>query len=115
MSYRHRQIDPYLDLFEKVILDFSGVRSANSSFMNALISGLLEQHGDEVLEKLVFKSCKPAIAVLVEAAIELGISKSVARIAACAASEGDLLEAIEAFRAICKRGFPYLTNNLTDA
>jgi hypothetical protein len=82
LGYRHCQIDPYLDFCEKVVLDFSGVRSANSSFMNALISGLLEQHGDQVLEKLVFKSCKPAIAVLVEAAIELGISKSVARIAA---------------------------------
>jgi hypothetical protein len=82
LAYRHRQIDPYLELCEKVVLDFSGVRSANSSFMNALISGLLEQHGEQVLEKLVFKSCKPAIAVLVEAAIELGISKSVARIAA---------------------------------
>lgn len=82
LEYRHRQIDPYLDLCEKVILDFSGVRSANSSFMNALISGLLEQHGEQVLGKLVFKSCKPAIAVLVEAAIELGISKSDGKVAA---------------------------------
>lgn len=82
LVYRNRQINPYLDLCEKVILDFSGVRSANSSFMNALISGLLEHHGESVLGKLVFKSCKPAIAVLVEAAIELGISKSDGKVTA---------------------------------
>ena len=82
LAYRHRQIDPYIGLCEKVTLDFSGVRSANSSFMNALISGLLEQHGEPVLEKLVFKACKPAIAVLVEAAIELGLSKSAGKVAA---------------------------------
>ena len=82
LAYRHRQIDPYLDLCNKVILNFSGVRSANSSFMNALISGLLEQHGEQVLEKLVFKSCKPAIAVLVESAIELGLSKSAGKVTA---------------------------------
>jgi hypothetical protein len=82
LEYRHRQIDPYLGICEKVVLDFSGVRSANSSFMNALISGLLEQHGEPVLDKLVFKSCKPAIAVLVEAAIELGILKAAGKVAA---------------------------------
>jgi hypothetical protein len=82
LAYRHAQIDPYVGICEKVTLDFSGVRSANSSFMNALISGLLEHHGEAVLEKLVFKGCKPAVAVLVESAIELGIRKSGGRVPA---------------------------------
>ena len=82
LAYRCRSIDPYLSICEKVTLDFSGVRSANSSFMNALISGLLENHGELVLRKLVFKGCKPALAILVESAIELGIRKSEGRVVA---------------------------------
>ena len=82
LEYRHRAIDPYLSFCEKVTLDFSGVRTANSSFMNALVSGLLENHGEVVLKKLVFKGCKPALAVLVESAIELGIRKSGGRLTA---------------------------------
>ena len=79
LTYRYRSIDPYLSICDKVTIDFSGVRSSNSSFMNALISGLLEQHGEAVLQKLIFKGCKPSLAVLVESAIELGICKAKGR------------------------------------
>jgi hypothetical protein len=43
-AYRFRvsKIDPYLAICEQVVLDFTGVRSANSSFVNALVSGLFE-------------------------------------------------------------------------
>lgn len=76
-AYRYRvsKIDPYVTLCEQVVMDFTGVRSANSSFVNALISGLFEQHGAETLGKLVFRGCLPTIRVLVQAAIDLGIAK----------------------------------------
>lgn len=76
-AYRYRvsKIDPYVALCEQVVMDFTGVRSANSSFVNALISGLFEQHGAEALGKLVFRGCLPTIRVLVQAAIDLGIAK----------------------------------------
>lgn len=73
--YRMSQIEPYLDLCDQVVIDFSGVRSANSSFINALVSGLVEQHGRAVLEKVAFKGCNPVIRVLVEAAVDLGFRK----------------------------------------
>ena len=57
------------------MLDFTGVRSANSSFVNALVSGFMEQHGPKVLDKLVFKGCNPVLRVLVESAISLGLEK----------------------------------------
>jgi len=65
-EFRVSSIDPYLGMSqcEEVVLDFSGVRSANSSFVNALVCGLIEQHGEEALEKLVFRGCLPAIQVL---------------------------------------------------
>jgi hypothetical protein len=75
LEYRISRIDPYLDLCDEIVVDFSGVRNANSSFVNALIAGAIEQHGQKVLDVLVFKGCSPAIRVLAEAAIALGLRK----------------------------------------
>ena len=69
------RIEPYVDLCEEIVLDFTGVRTANSSFVNALVSGLVEQHGERVLKLVVFKGCNPVLRVLVEAAIDLGLQK----------------------------------------
>ena len=79
-EYRMGRIDPYVGVDEKIVLDFTGVRNANSSFVNALITGTLEQHGEAVLSKMTFKGCTPAIQVLVEAAIYLGLSKTENRV-----------------------------------
>ena len=83
-AYRFRvsKIDAYLNLpdYEQVILDFTGIRSANSSFVNALVSGLFEQHGTDALRKLVFKGCLPTIQVLVQSAVDLGIIKHAERV-----------------------------------
>lgn len=83
-AYRFRvsNIDAYLNLpdCEQVVLDFTGIRSANSSFVNALISGLFEQHGTDALRKLVFKGCLPTIQVLVQSAVDLGITKHAERV-----------------------------------
>ncbi|HBA86102.1 MAG TPA: hypothetical protein DCZ95_18615 [Verrucomicrobia bacterium] len=75
-EFRTGRIDPYVDICQEIVLDFSGVRNANSSFMNALLTGLIEQHGQRLLNVLVFKGCNPAIRVLIEAAVELGIRKT---------------------------------------
>jgi len=74
--FREQQIEPYLPLCEQVVLDFTHVRNANSSFINALIVGTIEEHGETVLTKLVFKGCNSVVRVLVESAIELGLEKA---------------------------------------
>lgn len=76
-AFRIASIDPYLslDTCERLVIDFTGVRMANSSFVNALISGLFEQHGEVALHKLVFRGCLPAIQILVQSAVELGLAK----------------------------------------
>lgn len=73
--FRMTKVDAYVDIAPEITLDFTGVRNANSSFINALVAGLIEQHGLKVLEKVVFKGCNPAIQVLIEAAVDLGASK----------------------------------------
>ena len=82
-AYRFRvsKIDSYLSICDQVVLDFSGIRSANSSFVNALVSGLFEQHGTDALRKLVFKGCLPTIQVLVQSAVDLGMAKHSERVA----------------------------------
>ena len=82
MEFRINRIDPYVSLCDDVVLDFTGVRSANSSFMNALIVGLVEHHGMDVFDRLTFKGCTPAIRVLIEAAAELGARKIQGRVGA---------------------------------
>lgn len=79
-SYRMSRIEPYIGLCSEIVLDFSGVRNANSSFINALVAGIVEQHGRDVLAKLTFKGCSPVIKVLVQAAIDLGLRKIDGRI-----------------------------------
>lgn len=75
-KYRLTRLDPYVAMCEEMVLDFTGVRTANSSFVNALVAALLEHHGDAVLSKLVFKGCSPLVRVLVEGAIDLGLQKA---------------------------------------
>ena len=80
-AFQHSRIEPLLQVpGEDIILDFSGVRNSNSSFMNALLSGLIEKHGEPALERLLFKGCNPVITVMVESAIELGIQKHSRRV-----------------------------------
>lgn len=74
-EFRMGRIDPYVGLCMQIELDFTGIRSANSSFVNALVSGLIEQHGPQVLERMTFKGCNPVVRVLVESAISLGMDK----------------------------------------
>jgi len=74
-AFRMNSLDRYVSMCDQITLDFTGVRIANSSFVNALVSGLITDHREEVLEKLVFKGCLPTVRVLVEAGIDLGLSK----------------------------------------
>ena len=75
-DYRRGRIDPYVDICDEIVLDFGGVRTANSSFINGLIVGLIEQNGTKVLDRVVFKGCNPVIQALVQAGIDLGLAKT---------------------------------------
>jgi len=79
LEYRIGRIDPYVEICSEITLDFSSVKRANSSFVNALVAGLVEHKGESVLKMLVFKNCNPPIKVLVESAIDLGLQKSACR------------------------------------
>ncbi len=75
VAFRMVRIDPYVGMNAEIVHDFTGVRHANSSFVNALLTGLIEEHGEALLERLSFRGCNPILRVLVEGAIALGIEK----------------------------------------
>ena len=50
--FRQQRIEPYLEICEQVVLDFTRVRSANSSFINALVAGVVEEKLEDGLDGL---------------------------------------------------------------
>ncbi len=82
VTFRRQHIDPLIMAGADITLNFTGVRSANSSFVNALVTGLVEDNGEAVLSKLVFKGCNPMLQVLVESAVHLGLCKREERLLA---------------------------------
>jgi len=78
--FRLAHIEPYVAICPQVTLDFSGVRNANSSFVNDFVAGLVEQHGKSILDRILFKGCNPVLRVLIESAIDLGLQKIHGRI-----------------------------------
>lgn len=58
---RLTQIIPALEEGQKIILDFEHIDSATQSFVHALISDLMRKYGNDVLDKISFKSCNATI------------------------------------------------------
>ena len=75
VAFRMVRIDPYVGMNADIVLNFTDVRHSNSSFVNGLLTGLIEEHGETLLEKMTFRGCNPLLRVLVEGAIALGIEK----------------------------------------
>lgn len=75
VAFRMVRIEPYIGMQAEIVLDFTGVRHGNSSFVNGLLTGSVEEHGEALLERLTFRGCNPLLRVLIEGAIALGIEK----------------------------------------
>jgi hypothetical protein len=74
-AYRLEQIEPFFDAYPEIVLDFTDVRNINSSFANALIVPLIEQHGEDALKKLRFHGCNAVVRVMIESALSLGLER----------------------------------------
>lgn len=58
---RLNNLIPVLDQGETVVLDFEKVEGATQSFIHALISDLIRKYGNEILDRIQFKSCNETI------------------------------------------------------
>ena len=58
---RLKKIIPAIENNQNIILDFDKIESATQSFIHALVSALIREYGNEVLDKIEFKSCNETI------------------------------------------------------
>src|SRR3989338_11341029 len=58
---RLNKLIPALENGKNIILDFEKVEGATQSFVHALISDLIRKYGNEILDKIQFKSCNETI------------------------------------------------------
>ena len=66
---RTKSIFPALEK-EEIILDFEKVESTTQSFIHALISELIREKGDEVLDKITFKNCNETVQKIIGIVVE---------------------------------------------
>lgn len=58
---RIKEIIPTIQKGESIVLDFNNIDAATQSFVHALISDLIRKYGNEILEKIKFKSCNEKV------------------------------------------------------
>jgi len=58
---RVNEILPTLEKGDNIILDFENIDAATQSFIHALISDLIRKYGNEILDKIEFKSCNDKV------------------------------------------------------
>ena len=58
---RINEILPALEKGDNIILDFENIDAATQSFVHALISDLIRKYGNEILDKIEFKSCNDKV------------------------------------------------------
>jgi len=69
-AIRVKEIISALSNKEDVVLDFAKVEAVTQSFIHALISGVIRKYGNEVLDKISFKSCNDTVKKIINIVID---------------------------------------------
>ncbi len=72
IRFRREFIEPLLIETEPIVLDFAGMAGINSSFANALIANLVQQHSESILQKLRYENCSASMLALLHLAAQIG-------------------------------------------
>lgn len=67
---RLNEIMPSLERGEEVTLDFEGIDGVTQSFVHALISDVIRKHGNDVLDRIYFKSCNETVRKIINIVVE---------------------------------------------
>ena len=67
---RLSQIIPALEEGQEVTLDFNNIDSATQSFIHALISDLIRNYGNEVLDNILFKNCSETVKKIISIVVD---------------------------------------------
>jgi hypothetical protein len=63
-------IIPVLESGKKITLDFAGVTLVTQSFIHALISQPLREHGESALNLITFVNCTPVARGIIETVVQ---------------------------------------------
>src|SRR5712691_1979046 len=69
-SLRTEKIIPALLNGETVVLDFSDVKYATQSFIHALLGEPLKRFGEEVLDRIEFRSCSQQLKSVIKLVVD---------------------------------------------
>lgn len=69
-AIRLKKIIPALVKNQNIVLDFENVEGATQSFIHALISDLIRNYGNEILDKIRFKSCTETVKKIITIVID---------------------------------------------
>ena len=67
---RLKKLLPALEKNKKVTLDFENIEGATQSFIHALISDLMRKYGNEILDKIQFKSCNDTVKAIISIVVD---------------------------------------------
>lgn len=67
---RIKYLMPVLEKNGEITLDFEGVESATQSFVHALISELIRNFGNEVLDNIYFKKCNKSVQEIINIVVD---------------------------------------------
>ncbi|MFP3940249.1 MAG: STAS-like domain-containing protein [Acidobacteriota bacterium] len=70
---RIRQLLPALESGEDLVLDFASVNYATQSYVHALIGEVLRRFGEDVLDRIEFKSCTPSLRSVIELVVDYSL------------------------------------------
>ncbi len=70
---RETVLFPAVEKGDLAVLDFGGVTGTTQSFVHALVSAVLQQHGEKVLDQLEFKNCQPGVRSVVLTVVEYSL------------------------------------------
>jgi hypothetical protein len=72
-ALRKEIILPALAAGDEVRLDFDKVTLVTQSFVHAMISDVLRQLGEDVLDKIEFKNCAPGVQGIIETVVQYSL------------------------------------------
>ena len=67
---RLNKLIPALEAGKTVVLDFENITGVTQSFVHALISDLIRKYGNEVLDKMQFKSCNDTVKAIISIVVD---------------------------------------------
>lgn len=75
-DFMKERVVPALEHGDTIVFDFSGVRSINSSFSNALFGKMIAIRGKALLDQLRIVHCNESVKPIIESALYLGLQHS---------------------------------------